>query len=236
MSGNAQETCPACSKLVGLVANTEVWHRMHCGLQDREKLQRVHIVGGPGTGKTTLARAVGAALGARVHELDKIAFTGPDFIERPLDERLADLCLIACQPMWVTEGMFVSWTEELLNRADVIVWLDHIGWSRSAWRITRRFTGNALREVQNRQGVEKVFRFNDYRRNFMQLIQAVFSTWVYFHDPSTQPSKGSETRRKTAVRLSTYQDKVIRCVTAQGVDDFLEYTRICYRTPVIRGE
>lgn len=141
---------------------------------DRENLMRIHIIGGPGSGKTTLAREIGAHLGIEIHELDQIAFTGPDYRERPLSKRAADLDLIARRPAWITEGLFVLWIDNLLAHADIIVWLDHISWRKSVWRIMRRFVGSAVREVKNRQGLEKFTRFRDYARHLKQLIQ-VFS-------------------------------------------------------------
>src|ERR1041384_5377101 len=131
--------CLACSKLITYVDDEEEWHRTRCGLRKRENFSRIHIIGGPGSGKTTLARELAVDLDVEAYELDKIAFTGPDFEERPLPDRMADVQAIARRPAWVTEGLFVQWTDELMAQASIVVWLDHVNWERSLWRITKRF-------------------------------------------------------------------------------------------------
>ncbi len=51
-----QQPCSACSKLTAYVVDEEAWHQQRCGKMDQNKLMRIHIIGGPGSGKTTLAR------------------------------------------------------------------------------------------------------------------------------------------------------------------------------------
>src|SRR5215216_7817961 len=89
------QQCSACYRLEGYVLNGVDWHQKRCGLNSRENLMRIHIVGGPGSGKTTLARKVQECLGTEVYELDQIAFTSRDHVERPLSKRAADIHLIA---------------------------------------------------------------------------------------------------------------------------------------------
>lgn len=223
-----QQTCYACSKLVAYVVDGEEWHRKRCGVGDRENLMRIHVIGGPGSGKTTLAREIGAYLGIEVHELDQIAFTGPDYAERPLPERVADLHLIAHRPAWITEGLFL-WTDELLAHADIIVWLDHVGWRRGIWRITRRFITSALGEAKNRQGLEKFARFRDYARHLKQLIQVFFSSRAYYSGNGSGPAGQIESRRNTATYLTSYKDKVVHCYNDEAVEAFLDYLHLCQR-------
>src|SRR5829696_4452767 len=147
---NALQMCSACSKLATYVIDEEEWHQNRCGLRDRENFSRIHIIGGPGSGKTTLARELGTFLGIELHELDHIAFTGPDFTERPFPERVAAIYPIAQRPAWITEGLFVRWTDELLARSSIIVWLDHVNWERGFSRITRRFLRSAIDEAKKR--------------------------------------------------------------------------------------
>ena len=221
--------CPACSKLSNYVDDEVQWHNTHCGLKNRDKLRRIHIVGGPGSGKTTLAHMIGTRLGIEVHELDLIAFTGPDYIQRTLSERLADVSLIAPQPAWITEGLFILWTERLLECADIIVWLDNVTWGRSMWRTVHRFVSTALREAKNRRGMEKFTRFNDYARHLKQLTYVFFSSRVYYRLPLSPEASQIESRQNTAQHLAFYKDKVIHCDTDEAIKAFLGYVYDCSR-------
>jgi adenylate kinase family enzyme len=221
--------CSACSKLGDYVINEVDWHHKHCGLQP-ENLRRIHIIGGPGSGKTTLAHEIGACLGIEAHELDQIAFTGRDFAERPISERMADIYLIAHRPAWVTEGLFVLWTDELLASANMIVWLDHVSWKRGFWRITHRFFRSALHEAKTRQGLERFGRFSDYARHMKQLIQVFFSSRAYYAARPSQSGGQMESRSSTAAVLASYQDKVIHCYNDEAVEVFIDYIRLCRRS------
>lgn len=222
-----QEECPACSKLSVYVEDKIRWHKERCGLANPDKLKRIHIIGGPGSGKTTLAHKIGSRLGIEVHELDLIAFTGPDYMQRELSERLTDVSSIASSPTWITEGIFTRWTDQLLECADIIVWLDQVSWGRSMWRTVIRFTRSALQEAKHRRGIGKFARFNDYTRHLQQLVQVFFFSRAYY---SRSPSAGRnqiESRHSTVQHLVTYQGKVIHCNSEKGIQAFLDYLSYC---------
>ncbi len=223
------QQCLACSKLVTYIDDEEGWHKTRCGLKKRENFSRIHIIGGPGSGKTTLAQELAVYLEIEAYELDKIAFTGPDFEDRPLGDRVADIHAIAIRPAWVTEGLFVQWTEELMSQASIIVWLDHVNWKRSIWWITKRFVKLAIREARKRQGLEKFTRFTDYARHMRQLIQVFFNSRAYYRGYPTRSTNRIESRPITAEFLKPYQDKVIHCYNDESVDAFIEYIHFCHQ-------
>ena len=102
---------------------------------------RVVIVGRTGSGKTTLAREVAAALEVKHVELDSLYF-GPDFSTAPLDilrQRTAEA--IAGQ-RWVTDGNKSAVRDLVWPRADTIIWLDY-PLAVSLWRLARRARGRA---------------------------------------------------------------------------------------------
>lgn len=223
----AAQRCLACSKLIAYVHNEKEWHKTRCGIQKRENFSRIHIIGGPGSGKTTLARELAVHLEIEAYELDKIAFTGPEFEERPLVDRMADVHAIASRPAWVTEGLFVQWTEELMSEASLIVWLDHVNWKRSTWWITKRFVKLAMREVKNRPGLEKFTRFRDYARHVKQLIQSLFASRAYYGGYPSRSTHRIESRPITAAFLQPYQDKVVHCYSDESLGAFIEYIHFC---------
>lgn len=121
-------------------------------------MQRIHIMGAAGSGKTTLAGQVASLLDVHWHELDAIAYEGGFARKRTLDERLASLQAIVAQPSWVTEGFYLWWIDDLLQAADVIVWLD-LPWFISLHRIITRHIKLSLAGKNRHPGVLKLLGF-----------------------------------------------------------------------------
>src|SRR4051794_41505122 len=83
--------------------------------------RRVLIAGTSGAGKTTLAGRVAGVLGVPRTELDALHH-GPGWIPRP--EFRADVERFSSGPSWVTEFQHDAVRDLLLERADLLVWLD----------------------------------------------------------------------------------------------------------------
>jgi len=99
---------------------------------------KAHIIGIPSAGKTTLATQLSELLGIPFHSLDELAFIDQRWTPRPAAERDAMLAEILLEPSFITEGGFLGWTDELLDAADVIVWLDP-PLRLLVWRHIKRF-------------------------------------------------------------------------------------------------
>jgi adenylate kinase family enzyme len=191
--------------------------------------ERIFVIGGPGTGKTTLAMELGRRTGLPVHALDEVARvgggTGP---ERTVDERAQSIAEILASGGWVAEGVHVGWSEPLLDAADVIIWLDHTAWRRSSARIVRRFVSQAVAEARQRRGRARFMRFRDYGRRLRDLAVAIPETRAYQKGGSgragdtAQSSAGS--RAATAALLERYADKVVHCTSAADVEAILSAT------------
>src|SRR5258708_20902943 len=97
---------------------------------DRQAVHRIHIIGGAGSGKTTLACQVAARLDIPVYFLDEIYYGSDIYFKnagqahRSLDTLLADVTRTPAQSACVTDGTYLGWTEKLLCRADMIILLD----------------------------------------------------------------------------------------------------------------
>jgi adenylate kinase family enzyme len=106
--------------------------------------QRIFIIGASGSGKTSLARALGERLGIPVHNLDDLTMD-PRPGRQPLPEvqrRLAVDRIVASE-RWIAEGIHLGWTDPLLEAADLVIWLDHVSWPRASAAIIRRFVSQA---------------------------------------------------------------------------------------------
>lgn len=181
--------------------------------------ERIHIIGGPGSGKSTLAQRLGNVLGLPVHTLDTLAYEGPEFRARPLDVTARGAREIAQRPQWITEGIFLGWTEPLLRRADVIVWLDHATWRRSAGRIVIRSLRYAFVEMKARRGGERFLRFTDYARNLRQVFVVLVTSREYWHKRE-HTRRYPVTRDQVETALDAHAPKVLR-VTRQGEAELL---------------
>lgn len=166
-------------------------------------MTRIHIIGGPGSGKTTLARRLATRLDVPFYELDVIGWEGGAGAARPLEVRLADVSRIAAQPGWVTEGSFIGWTDELLRAADTIVWLD-LPWRIAAWRVLLRHMRASLAGANRHRGLLKLWRFLGY-------------VWQYYHSKDS----AEEGVLRVATHLEPYMHKVMRCRRPSQVEAFL---------------
>lgn len=172
---------------------------------------KIHIMGGAGSGKTTLCRWLAATLGYPCYELDQIGWTAAGKV--PLVKRLAAIEEILAQPQWVTEGAFLWWTDQLLADADVIVWLD-LPFRITGWRIIKRHVWASWRGHNRHAGVLNLLRF-------------IYSVGrAYYMKEPLQPQAPDDdfaiTRAATKQVLSNHKEKLIHCRCQNETDRFRE--------------
>jgi adenylate kinase family enzyme len=81
------------------------------------------VIGASGSGKSTFARRVGAALGLATHDLDDV-YRRRDGELLGEGEGKALAAGIAAGPRWVIEGVYGELAQVALSRATALVWLD----------------------------------------------------------------------------------------------------------------
>ncbi len=167
-------------------------------------MTRIHIVGPPASGKTTLAQKLATSLKVPFYELDYIAWEeGFPKTERSLEDRLSDISRITTQPAWITEGIFLIWTDELLRSANHIVWLD------MPLRLTlKRIIFRRLR--RSLTGI-------DLPSSLLKQLQFLKYIGLYYFG-----KRPVDTRIFTANHLMAYQNKLIHCRHPSEVEAFIK--------------
>jgi adenylate kinase family enzyme len=136
--------------------------------------KRIHITGGPGSGKSWLAQRL-----ARSIDVDYIDLDGRMLQIKPLDvvidtqpgydafiaARDADLEAATQADAWVSEGAFVGVSRVAFERADLIVWMD-APWHIASYRIVSRHLKAELRHNNRFPGWRRLYDFWRWSNRF----------------------------------------------------------------------
>lgn len=99
-------------------------------------MRRIMVVGQPGAGKSTLARALGRRTGLPVVHIDHIHWQ-PGWIERPRDEKTRLCHEVEAREAWIFEGGHSATWANRLARAEMLIWLD-LPVGLRLWRVLKR--------------------------------------------------------------------------------------------------
>lgn len=165
-------------------------------------MTRIYIAGGPGSGKTTLAKRISSSLTIPFYEMDLIGWENGVGAPRPLEVCAQDVHDIANRADWVAEGGHHPWIDELLQRAELIVWLD-LPWNIARRRLLMRHLRASLAGTNKHHGLIKLYHFMRHAKMFYT---------------SVQPHQG--TRLMEATELHPYLQKTVHCQRPSEVEVF----------------
>ncbi|OGE14629.1 hypothetical protein A3F00_00440 [Candidatus Daviesbacteria bacterium RIFCSPHIGHO2_12_FULL_37_11] len=170
--------------------------------------KRIYIIGSSGSGKTTLGKLLSEKLNIPHISLDEIAY--PNQIESPNEERFKHISSLANQDKWITEGIYVNWTKKLMDKADLIIWLDS-PYSTTLLRVIKRFFVHKLRGDE-KYGIKNTLKFIWNLRKY------------YYPKPGFEEghSDKTTTRIQTKRVLAEYRNKVKKIQSSKDLKNFLE--------------
>lgn len=154
-----------------------------------KKTMKIHIIGGPGSGKTFLAERLSKELGIPHYDLDELQWdnTSDSYgVKRDPGERDSMLAGLLKREDWIIEGVYYGWCGQCFADADQIYVLS-VPRQRYRYRIIRRF-------VRRNLGLERGKK--ETLKSLLQLLQ-----WADHYQQVNLP----EIRK----RLIPYAEKVI---------------------------
>jgi adenylate kinase family enzyme len=105
-------------------------------------VQRILVIGSPGAGKSTFARALAMRTGLPLIHLDA-EYWRSGWVEPPAHEWLARLEALTASERWIMDGNYGGSLAMRLARADAAIWLDYPT-GLCLWRVlcrTARYRG-----------------------------------------------------------------------------------------------
>jgi adenylate kinase family enzyme len=157
---------------------------------------KIHIVGGPGSGKSFLARRLGTILNIPVVYLDDVFWdnnTAGYGVKTEEDKRDKLLNDAIKNHSWIIEGVYYSWLRNAFEKADCIIILTTSCWLRNV-RIVKRSLMRKLGLIKSKKETFK---------DFIDLIK-----WNNNFD------KNNMVGIKESVK--EFQEKIIECKSADG--------------------
>ena len=94
-----------------------------------EGVKRISIVGGPGTGKTTLARNLGKELDLPICHIDAINHF-ENWERRNPEERNEMILAEMEKPKWIIDGTYKDTLEKRIDKSDVVIFLNYSRFAR----------------------------------------------------------------------------------------------------------
>lgn len=154
------------------------------------KYRKIHIIGGPGSGKTYASKKIQSLTNLTAYHLDDVFWnqSNGSYVRENETIRAEKLGKILSNDSWVIEGAYYKWLDESFSNADIIIILNP-RFVKRQWRIFIRF-------------LERKFLLGDFKKetfsSFMEL-----SLWNKNFD--------SDNMLRIESFISKHEDKIVYC-------------------------
>ncbi|WP_126552454.1 hypothetical protein [Dictyobacter kobayashii] len=183
---------------------------------------KIQILGGPGSGKTTLGAEIGTRFGLPFYEMDVLGMKNGTKHTAWIEDAFAIIAL----PGWVIEGGAMIWNDPILDHADYIVLLE-VPWRTAAYRIVRRHIIKSLRGINPYPGIKSLISFlRNSRRYYLNQCRPDLVERMNrcLEEQRTLPA--SLDPEQLLTRCETYGVEIIQAPTATFRRQYLEkYTQ-----------
>lgn len=117
--------------------------------------RKIAIIGGPGTGKTTLSYLLYPISKIPIYHLDSIGYS-ENWKKRSKQEKQAILSTILKKDTWIIEGNTTKFLTPIVEKADLIIFLDYSSFSQLRGILTRFFLGKGKDKQEVKGCKEKI--------------------------------------------------------------------------------
>ena len=161
-------------------------------------MQRIAIVGSPGSGKTRLAREVSERTGIAVISLDH-NYWKPDWRETPDKEWRVIHRDLTQRERWIMDGTYVDTIDDRLEMADTVITLGY-GHVRCTLRVLRRILAHYGKDVQAPGCPEKLSaEFLRYVWHFPRVQQPLIDAAIARHASTLSVIRVANNRQRAAL-------------------------------------
>ncbi|MGX4670292.1 hypothetical protein JNUCC74_13945 [Cerasibacillus sp. JNUCC 74] len=144
-------------------------------------ISKIHIIGGSGSGKTYLANILSTKLKIPTYDLDNIFWDNGYHKKKDKELRDMELLNIISEDEWIIQGVYYSWLDDSLKKADLIIILNTNVVLREL-RIINRFIKRKLNMVPGKgedlKSLTRLLKWNyNYKRK--NLSKAINKIAIY---------------------------------------------------------
>ena len=144
-----------------------------------KNVNKITIIGGSGTGKTTLSENLGKVMNLPVYHIDAYHHL-ENWVIRDKEERNKMILDKVSKEKWIIDGTYKDTLKERLDNSDLVIYLDYSSFEATKGAIMRTLKNNG-KEKPEIPGCKEKMDFNflcwvwNWRKNKRETIQKIIA-------------------------------------------------------------